>query len=148
METFWGETAVLDLGRTEWFHGRRCRSTRSLGDGPCVPNCALGYRFCNGQCVLNSDMSCCPIGTTKCGTSCVDVLTDAANCNGCGVVCGGACGRGHCSRKLTRVGGQYRVINGMAYFTPCVTSSCFGSSSIIAFDVSDGGSSVFFSKTD
>lgn len=54
----------------------------------CMPDewCGLGH--------------CCPVGQMYCGGSCIDVLSDNANCGGCGVACGGMtpyCSNGKCS---------------------------------------------------
>src|SRR5436190_133383 len=40
----------------------------------------------------------CPVGTTKCGNACVDTMSDAAHCGGCGVACpmGQGCAMGRC----------------------------------------------------
>jgi hypothetical protein len=45
----------------------------------------------------------CPIGTARCGSSCIDPLTDPANCGNCGVACasGRICCSGACADLQT-----------------------------------------------
>jgi len=66
--------------------------------GACGRRCTAGQVCSGGMCV-----NACPMGTTACGRSCRDLMTDVAACGGCGVQCsdapnalarclGGACG--------------------------------------------------------
>jgi hypothetical protein len=45
---------------------------------------------------------CCPVGTTACGTRCVDLMTDPVNCGACGTRCqlNGVCDQGTCACLL------------------------------------------------
>jgi len=72
--------------------------------GGCAIRCDGATPVCSGS--TATGFSCtagCAAGETQCGSSCVDLMTDAGNCNGCGNVCadpprasptcaGGACG--------------------------------------------------------
>lgn len=50
--------------------------------GACGNQCDVGQACVDGACL-------CPIGTTRCGDECVDVLVDVTNCGGCGHRCPG-----------------------------------------------------------
>ncbi len=56
--------------------------------------CASGNVCSGGGCLLS-----CQAGLTNCSGTCVDMLTDAANCSACGVACapGFACTAGQCT---------------------------------------------------
>jgi hypothetical protein len=89
------------------------------------PSCPSGVR-CKGQCCgpgevckKGSGGGCvpCPAGTTACSGQCVDTLTDANNCGGCGNVCHGPdpnggtalppeCINGYCGSRCTAPGTQ------------------------------------------
>jgi hypothetical protein len=51
------------------------------------------------SCVAGVCRTPCPVGYTRCGTSCVDTRVDRVNCGGCGITCGGGqtCNTGVCT---------------------------------------------------
>ncbi|MGZ3419539.1 MAG: hypothetical protein ACXWUG_05045 [Polyangiales bacterium] len=51
--------------------------------GACGNHCATGTTCVSGACATTA----CPIGTTRCGASCVDLQFDNANCGACGHGC-------------------------------------------------------------
>jgi hypothetical protein len=53
-----------------------------LNCGACGNKCEAGQDCVAGACI-------CPLGTTRCGDECVDVLVDVTNCGGCGHRCPG-----------------------------------------------------------
>jgi hypothetical protein len=66
------------------------------GLGPVCGCTPRGVETCNG---LDDDCDgVADNGITRCGSSCVDLQTDPANCGGCGIACGGgtSCVRGAC----------------------------------------------------
>jgi Stigma-specific protein, Stig1 len=73
-------------------------------------NPAAGVQRCGIQCTWGTCT--CPGGTTSCGASCVDLVTDNSNCGRCGADCGsghlcdqGLCS-GECSSRLIVCGGS------------------------------------------
>jgi hypothetical protein len=79
------------------------------GLGPVCGCTPRGAETCNG---LDDDCDgVADNGITRCGDTCVDLQSDAANCGGCGIACGGgtACVRGACvcpSSLPTACGGR------------------------------------------
>ena len=76
--------------------GRRCLETAC---GPMLANaCVLMHRSCISDC---GGLPACPVGTTAC-ESCVNLLTDTANCGECGNTClsGATCTAGVCGCPL------------------------------------------------
>jgi hypothetical protein len=66
--------------------GDGCESdlrTDPLHCGACTHECGANQECVNGTCL-------CPSGTTRCGTRCVDLNSDAANCGSCFNGCEGA----------------------------------------------------------
>lgn len=61
-----------------WVDGSACQAGDVCDQGACVP-CATGL-----------------YGTAACGTVCVDLDRDAANCGACGAACAGTCRFGRC----------------------------------------------------
>lgn len=67
--------------------GREC-----IPDSSCCGSCPDGGFCRNGECTL------CTSEETQCGTACVDLATDPANCGTCGRACpSGECLNGSCS---------------------------------------------------
>jgi len=69
--------------------------------GSCTSACPVTTPLCSsGQCVKD-----CEVGTTQCGSQCVDLVVSATNCGACGVVCPpaanavGACVASACTVK-------------------------------------------------
>ncbi len=80
--------------------------------GICGATCAAGARCVSGSCTVpGADWSAdseltrprrfvrCPVGFSDCGSGCIDLRIDTANCGTCGNVCSrsGTCSFGHCS---------------------------------------------------
>ncbi len=83
---------------------KKCKAPRVKCSKAC---CAEGEICQNGACT-----SPCPSGQTRCNGTCVDILTDGANCGGCGRVCEhvNACQQGRC--PLACPAGQARCTEG------------------------------------
>ena len=80
--------------------------------GTCGTKCGANQTCSNGNCAnpppppppvdagTAADSGACDFGFDKCGPggTCIDILFDNKNCNGCGIVCGGGttCTRGNC----------------------------------------------------
>ena len=73
-------------------------------DGACVPTAggdALhcgGCNACPAGAACNAGVCACAVaGQMMCGSACVDTMTSAANCGGCGRACNGTCTNGVCA---------------------------------------------------
>ena len=86
-----------------------CQTTCGAGetqcsDGACVPTAggdALhcgGCNACPAGAACNAGVCACAVaGQMMCGSACVDTMTSAANCGGCGRACNGTCTNGVCA---------------------------------------------------
>jgi hypothetical protein len=78
-------------------------TTRQAVSGPCQTNdqCGPGLTCNLGICGVSGGGSC-PTGQTLCGSGCVDLQSDAANCGSCSEACaaGSACVDGSCQAPL------------------------------------------------
>jgi hypothetical protein len=93
-----------------------CESTGNVvvkqNDAACAPP------TCNPACrpdqVCNGTTCACPSGETECSGTCVDTMTDEANCGGCGKACAEnqTCQNGTCTSEPTCAGPEQPCANG------------------------------------
>jgi sugar lactone lactonase YvrE len=86
------------------------------GDASCPSGCPLGAGCEAGVCV-------CPPGEIVCGGACVDEMTSAEHCGGCGLACSTGCNAGRCVVVLHSGGGPeaLAVNNTDVYWTDRLT---------------------------
>jgi Protein of unknown function (DUF1592)/Protein of unknown function (DUF1595)/Protein of unknown function (DUF1588) len=100
--------------------GTTCASGQVCSQNSCQTSCGAGETQCSdGACVLTTGgdalhcggCNACPAGAAcnagvcacavagqmMCGSACVDTMTSAANCGGCGRACNGTCTNGVCA---------------------------------------------------
>jgi hypothetical protein len=98
-----GASAQCEPLGSECTTGAECCSGGCV-DGTCCRRngaaCAANGVCCSGNC---SSGKCCPAGKTNCNGACVNLKTDANNCNECGRVClsGRTCCNGFCVNTQT-----------------------------------------------
>ncbi|MFM1889685.1 MAG: hypothetical protein RLZZ565_442, partial [Planctomycetota bacterium] len=80
---------LLAGGLASFYNGFRAARTPSSGRETCgdgVDDDGDGVIDCDDPDCL-AELGCCPDGQAACGSACVDLATDPANCGECGVVC-------------------------------------------------------------
>lgn len=110
----------------------------------CIPfgvRCAGGTQCCTGNCVDNK--CACRTGLTRCGDSCLNLLTNERNCGACGASC--AAGRTCCNGRCADTNNNPNHCGACGRRCPtgvtCVNGACSssGTACAVATDCPDDG---------